>query len=300
MLLNNMQNKLERPDYPDLYDSANNASLTSQKEYTNIMKLYLWLTAISAFLTIYVKESKFAGIIATLFFLVILGLTIYQSVKRQDKIWYNGRAVAESVKTRTWRFIMRAEPYIDCDNIESVKQEFCNDLKEILKQNQSLGSYLLQKNISTKGNITDSMIEIRSYSLKDRLNYYISNRIMQNRNRYLTKAKYNREQEIKWFYSIVAINFLIILLLLLEIGYDWYFLPTSGMIVLSSTILTWTQIKKFQELATSYSLTAHEIGLIKDESFKAISESTLSDFVKDSENAFSREHTQWIARKDTP
>jgi len=300
MLLNNMQNKLERPDYPDLYDSANNASLTSQKEYTNIMKLYLWLTAISAFLTIYVKESKFAGIIATLFFLVILGLTIYQSVKRQDKIWYNGRAVAESVKTRTWRFIMRAEPYIDCDNIESVKQEFCNDLKEILKQNQSLGSYLLQKNISTKGNITDSMIEIRSYSLKDRLNYYISNRINEQRNWYLTKAKYNREQEKKWFYSIVAINFLIILLLLLEIGYDWYFLPTSGMIVLSSTILTWTQIKKFQELATSYSLTAHEIGLIKDESFKAISESTLSDFVKDSENAFSREHTQWIARKDTP
>lgn len=295
-----MQNKLERPDYPDLYDSANNASLTSQKEYTNIMKLYLWLTAISAFLTIYVKESKFAGIIATLFFLVILGLTIYQSVKRQDKIWYNGRAVAESVKTRTWRFIMRAEPYIDCDNIESVKQEFCNDLKEILKQNQSLGSYLLQKNISTKGNITDSMIEIRSYSLKDRLNYYISNRINEQRNWYLTKAKYNREQEKKWFYSIVAINFLIILLLLLEIGYDWYFLPTSGMIVLSSTILTWTQIKKFQELATSYSLTAHEIGLIKDESFKAISESTLSDFVKDSENAFSREHTQWIARKDTP
>lgn len=295
-----MQNKLKRPDYPDLYDYANNASLTSQKEYTNIMKLYLSLTVISAFLTIYVKESKIAGIIATLFFLVILGLTIYQSVKRQDKIWYNGRAVAESIKTRTWRFIMRAEPYIDCENIESVKHAFCNDLKEILNQNKSLGSYLLQEQMTTKGNITDNMLEIRSYSLKDRLNYYTSNRINEQRMWYLSKAKYNRQQEKNWFYSIIIINFIIVLLLLLEIGFDWYFLPTSGMIVLSSTILTWTQIKKFQDLATSYSLTAHEIGLIKDECFKAVSESSFSDFVKDSENAFSREHTQWIARKDTP
>lgn len=295
-----MQNKIESPDYPELYDSANNASLTSQKEYIFNMKLYLILTVISAFLSIYIKESKVSGIIATILFLIILALTIYQSVKRQDRIWYNGRAVAESVKTRTWRFIMRAEPYIDSNNIETVKTEFCNDLKEILNQNKSLGSYLLNERASTKGNITNSMLDIRGLNLKDRLNYYISNRINEQRNWYITKASYNKKQEKKWFYSVISVNFIVILLLLLEVGYDWYFLPTSGIIVLSSSFLTWTQVKKFQELATSYSLTAYEIGLIKDENFKVIDEKTFSDFVKDSENAFSREHTQWIARKDAP
>jgi hypothetical protein len=30
----------------------------------------------------------------------------------------------------------------------------------------------------------------------------------------------------------------------------------------------------------------------------ALLKKSLSDFVKDAENAFSREHTQWVARKD--
>lgn len=295
-----MPNSFKRPDYPELYDSANKASLISQNEYTTIMKIYLILTVLSAVLTMYIKESKIAGIIAAVFFLIILGLTIYQGIKRFDRIWYNGRAVAESVKTRTWRFVMRAEPYNDTDKIEFVKSEFCDDLKDILTQNKSLGSYLLQESVSSKGNITNSMLSIRKLPLVDRLNYYLSNRINEQRLWYITKANINKRQEKKWFYGIVATNFSVLILLLLEIGYEWYFLPTSAIIVAGSSFLTWTQIKKYQDLATSYALTAHEIGIIKDESFKVIDEKSLSNFVKDSENAFSREHTQWIARKDAP
>ncbi|MEO1352240.1 MAG: DUF4231 domain-containing protein [Cyanobacteria bacterium J06635_15] len=48
---------------------------------------------------------------SALLFLVTLAILIGLRVKRPDDIWYNGRAVAESVKTRTWRWVMRAEPY---------------------------------------------------------------------------------------------------------------------------------------------------------------------------------------------
>lgn len=294
-----MPSNTNRPDYPALYDSANNASLTSQKYYILGMKWYIGLSIAAAFLSIYIKESTFAGILATIMFFAIMFLTIFQAVKRYDRTWYNGRAVAESVKTRTWRFITRAEPYFDNENVNNVREEFCNDLKSILDQNRELGSFLSHESV-TKDTITQSMLEIRKFSLTDRLNYYVSNRINEQRNWYHTKASINKEMAKKWFIGLIVINSIIILLLLIEVGYDIYNLPTPALIVVGSSIVSWTQIKKYQDLATSYGLTAHEIGIIKDQSFKVQGEKELSDFVKDAENAFSREHTQWVARKDKP
>lgn len=294
-----MPSNSTRPDYPALYDSANNASLISQNYYLLIMKWYIGLSIGAAVLSIYIKESTLAGILASIMFFAILFLTIYQAVKRYDRTWYNGRAVAESVKTRTWRFITRAEPYFDNENINSVKQEFCDDLKDILDQNRELGSFLTHESV-TKDTITKSMLEVRKYSLTDRLNYYISNRINEQRNWYHTKATLNKNMAKKWFIGLVVTNSVIIILLLIEVGYKIYYLPTPALIVVGSSIVSWTQIKKYQDLATSYGLTAHEIGIIKDQSFKVQGEKELSDFVKDAENAFSREHTQWVARKDKP
>lgn len=62
--------------------------------------------------------------------------------------------------------------------------------------------------------------------------------------------------------------------------------------------LTWLQAKKHNELNSSYSLAAHEIVLIKSEAELVDSDKALSNFVVSSESAFSREHTQWTARKN--
>ena len=51
-------------------------------------------------------------------------------------------------------------------------------------------------------------------------------------------------------------------------------------------------------VAASYALAAHEIGLIKEQSLLPDTPEKFSLFVGDAENAFSREHTQWVARKD--
>lgn len=294
-----MPSSYERPDYPALYDSANRASIDSQRYYMTSMKWYIGLSIFAALLSVYIKESTLAGILAAIAFFAILFLTIFQGVKRFDRTWYNGRAVAESVKTRTWRFIMRAEPYFDVESINSVKQEFCNDLKDILEQNRELGSSLSHESV-TNDTISKSMLKIRTLSVTDRLNYYISNRINEQRSWYHTRASQNKRLANNWFLVLVITNSVVILLLLIEVGYKIYNLPTPSLIVAGTSVVSWMQIKKFQDLATSYGLTAHEIGIIKEQSFKVQGERELSDFVKDAENAFSREHTQWVARKDKP
>ncbi len=74
--------------------------------------------------------------------------------------------------------------------------------------------------------------------------------------------------------------------------------PIVVIAVASSAVLTWVQAKKHNELNSSYSLAAHEIVLIKGESVSVQNESDLSEFVINSESAFSREHTQWTASKN--
>lgn len=294
----NTQSKGTRPDYPALYDAANKASIDSQNDYLLLMKFYIGLTILAAFFSLYIKESKVAGIVAATMFFIIILLTGVQALKRFDKIWYNGRAVAESVKTITWRFIMRAEPYRDNSNLDSVKKDFCKDLNDILEQNRVLGNYLTGESM-LKDTITESMLMIRALAFEDRLNFYISNRINEQRNWYHHKASLNKRLAKKWFYGLLTAHILTLVLILIEVSYEIYYLPTTAFIVISGSILTWMQIKRFQDLSSSYSLTAHEIGILKSQNFEVIDESTLSKYVKDAENAFSREHTQWVARKDT-
>ncbi|AVA15771.1 hypothetical protein C3E99_03320 [Sphingopyxis sp. MG] len=78
----------------------------------------------------------------------------------------------------------------------------------------------------------------------------------------------------------------------------WSVWPAEPLLVAASAAIGWIQIKKFNELASAYSLTAHEIGIIQTRISDVTTESEFSEFVNESERAFSREHTQWVARQN--
>ena len=100
-----------------------------------------------------------------------------------------------------------------------------------------------------------------------------------------------------WFSVMIALHVLAIFLLLLKIKNPTNELPVEVVAVCASSVLSWLQTKKHNELSASYALTTQEISLIRGEASYVDSEESFSSFVIDSENAFSREHTQWFARK---
>ena len=95
----------------------------------------------------------------------------------------------------------------------------------------------------------------------------------------------------------VGLHSVAILMLLYRIKAPETNLPIEVMAVAAGAVLTWLQARKHNELNSSYALAAHEIVLIKGEGLSVHSEADFSNFVIDSEAAFSREHTQWTARK---
>jgi archaellum biogenesis protein FlaJ (TadC family) len=288
---------MKETDYPSLYQAANNAAVKTQSWYLNAVKFYLILLLVGALLTKFAPKDITWSIFAAIVLLITLALSIYQAFKRFDIIWYNGRAVAESVKTRTWRFIMQAEPYQATTTYPIIARHFTNDVSEILNENKELGKYLTDN--GSADSITIEMLNIRSMDLLNRKEYYKKNRVDEQRKWYAKKARWNNRQSIIWFSLMIGANSLAIIFVILQVAYpDNDDFPVEIFIALAGSILTWMQIKRFQDLATSYSLTAHEITLIRQNIDFCNTETELSDYVKDAENAFSREHTQWVARKD--
>lgn len=282
---------------PGLYQAADKASLDAQRIYFWGLMLYLLLLIIAAAISFAFSDTSGGALTSTILFLITLAILIALRVKRPDDIWYNGRAVAESVKTRTWRWMMRAEPYEDCENIDIVSKQFINDLKAILDQNRSLAKEL-PTDVYISAPISDIMREVRLKPVEDRLEIYKTDRVKNQADWYSRKSVFNRQRSKLWFWASVALHATAIFMLLYRIKDPSLSLPVGVIATAATAVLTWLQAKKHNELASSYSLAAHEIVLIKGEALSAKDEKSFSDFVVNAEVAFSREHTQWAARKN--
>lgn len=283
-------------DFPALYNSADSASLRAQDHYFGALKCYLFLLILAAFVSYAWPTNAYGAISSASLFLITLGILVWLKMQKPEDIWYNGRAVAESVKTRTWRWIMKSEPYDEDIPEEQAQREFLNDLKAILDQNRSL-SHVLEWSPDLGEAISEKMIAIRSLPWPQRLETYIRDRVDNQSVWYSKKSQLNRRLAKRWFIVSIVLHSAAVLLLLYRIKEPASSLPIEVIATAAGAVLTWVQAKKHNELNSSYALAAHEIVLIKGESVSLKNEPQLSEFVINSEAAFSREHTQWTARK---
>src|SRR5690554_642568 len=134
--------KVSSEDLPGLYQSANSCSIRAQAVYFRSLRWYLLLLIVAALFPFLATSDAMGALVSAILFLVTLGILVFLRVKRPDDIWYNGRAVAESVKTISWRWMMRADPYHDADSLDSVSKDFIRDLRQILSHNESLSHSL--------------------------------------------------------------------------------------------------------------------------------------------------------------
>lgn len=289
--------KLRDECLPALFVAADDASIAAQSSYYFALKSYLSLLVIAALISFYYPTDLFGALSSVILFLITLCILIWLKVQKPEDTWYNGRAVAESVKTRTWRWVMKAEPYDNDVPDEQIRKEFLSDLKSILDQNRSLSGHLEPK--KTNGNaISTEMSDIRELPFEERLNIYKTQRVNNQADWYAKKSLLNKRRAKQWFIVSVVLHAIAISLLLWRITDPALSLPIAIVATVASAVLTWLQAKKHNELNSSYSLAAHEIVLIKGEAESVDSDRALSSFVVNSESAFSREHTQWSARKN--
>ena len=122
--------------------------------------------------------------------------------------------------------------------------------------------------------------------------------VREQRSWYSRKSGLNRSSEKKFFWLAIVIQFIAFALAAYQIKNPNFSNLAAVFAVGTTSIFSWMQIKKFQELAQVYALTSQELGFVDARSASVTNDLELSSFVSDSENAISREHTMWVARRD--
>lgn len=292
---------MDNKDYPNYFQASDKLSIDSQKYYLNIIRADLLSMIFAALLAIYsfqITEYKL-GVHILIGILLLLGLilTIILKSKKYEDIWYQGRALAESCKTITWRFSMCSEYFESNISQEEVKERFITRIKEIANEFSNLSGSLNAK-ILNKEIITDKMLELRNLSVNEKKEYYIKQRIENQKKWYAEKAEWNKNKSNFWFWLIIvsqAVALISIVFLIKNPDNNWNLVGL--LTTIASSAISWLQIKQHQELKQAYTTASEELNFIKELSYKVTNNEQLSEFILDSENAISREHTLWIAQR---
>lgn len=292
---------MDTKDFPGLYQAADDSSVRAQKYYLIIIGLDLVFMILGALLAIYNFESNSAKliiyIISGFFLITSLILTIVLKSKAYEDTWYQGRALAESVKTLAWRYCTCSELFEKSKSSEEVNAIFINRLKELANEFKELNKHLDANKIS-RSVISNRMESLRDLSTDKRKEVYINERIADQKKWYSKKATFNKKKYDFWFAVIVIAQFLsvvTIVALIKEPSLNWNLVGLFTTI--SAAAISWLQLKQHQELKQAYTTAAQELNFIEASSKSIHNENELSKFVLDSENAISREHTLWLAQK---
>jgi len=181
---------------------------------------------------------------------------------------------------------------------QAADARFADELRSILQERRSLaGKYAVES--ADAPQITTEMSAHRQRSTQDRLSLYVNGRIHDQRSWYAGKADQSGTLHTKWFWvaTICQAAALLSAIFMIRLT-DPPVNPTGACSALAAAAMAWLQLKRYQDLAQAYPLAALELGLIEAQSRHIHTETELSAFVANAENAISREHTMWVARRD--
>lgn len=288
-------------DFPNYFIAGDKASLRAQSTYTKFVRWDLILMVFASALSIYNYETEDSKLyiyaISGLILLIATILSLVIKNKKYEDVWYRGRALAESCKTLTWRYITCSEYFENSLTKQEVERKFIDRIKEINSEFNDISNILNAKHIALPI-ITDEMNRIRNLSLKERKDFYLVNRINNQITWYSNKAENNKNLYENWFWAVIISQILAIISIVFLIKYPMSNFNLVGLFTtFSASCFSWLQLKKYQENKEAYTTATSELNMIRQELSDTNTELEFSKFVLDSENAMSREHTMWIAQK---
>ncbi|GGI95240.1 membrane protein [Saccharopolyspora subtropica] len=286
---------LDHGDYPGLFQAADAASLHQQRSYLRGVRFRLVLTVAAAVLAAFTLRIGGAGIdvFALGTALAFVGAMVIQLAlvgSRPDQVWYEGRALAESVKTLTWRYAVAAQPFPAGD--EQADVEF---VKRIQAMHRDLPNVHLGP--TTAPPISERMRELRAAPLAVRKEAYLTGRVLDQQDWYATKAVYHQQRARIYRTTMLVME---------VVGVAGALAKATGVVdfdlagivaAMVSAVAAWTATRQRAATATAYVVASHELGVIRDLIDRDLDEQQWSAAVVDAESAISREHTMWHANR---
>ena len=192
--------------------------------------------------------------------------------------------------------MMKAAPFKDDS---TAKQSFIDQLRRIRAARPSSPKDLAQSLDANAQTLSSFMNDMRRKSLDERRNLYLESRLRDQKTWYSDKAKFNSKKESCWFWTIVILQVLAVALAIIWAASSS--LPVNMVPLLmtcAASAIAWSQIKRYGELAQTYSLASQELGDQEAIASDITEEADFLALVEQVEETISREHTMWCARRD--
>jgi hypothetical protein len=287
-------------DLPPIFHAADRSSSEAQAWFLwgTRIRLYALLGA-ALFGLLNWKHAPspvdWSGVMAASCFVIALVVEAYLYRANLERTWYEGRAVAESVRTLSWRYAVGGEPFMIGGPSETqVATRFLKDLMALFEAIKDLN---LAPATSSGEQITQNMRMVRASSLADRKDLYERGRVEDQQTWYQHKAEWNKQRAQAWTVAMLVVEIIgIVGGILKAVGsIDGDLLGFAGVVV--ATMTAWLQTKQHRTLTTAYTVTAVELASVRSELKQHNTEAAWAKFVHKAEEAFSREHTLWKARR---
>ena len=279
-------------DYPGLFQAADAASVQRQRSYRKVVLSRLVLTvAAAAFGAVQLDGLNWLALGTAVAFVGVMALELGEATSRPDKSWYTTRALSESVKTLTWRYIAGAEPFpstsdsADCDFVERISA-LQQDMPDVPLP-------------GTTPTITDKMRAVRAAPLAERKQAYLTGRVIDQQNWYANKALHHQRQAriLRTLMLVLEVVGIVGALLTAFAGIP---VDLAGFVAAGvSALAAWNSMRQNDATATDYVRASHELNLIRERLDRELDEQQWSDAVSEAETTISREHTMWHAHRST-
>jgi hypothetical protein len=289
---------VKEPEFPALYQAADRASLGGQHMSVRLRAAQLLLIISAAVLggiPLVFGTYRWGAYLAGIAFAVAGLIEATILTVQPDKAWYQGRAVAESVKSLAWRYAVggrpfsKSEPEVDADAVLAER------IQQILADFETFRIIPLK---DAKHEITEWMTRLRSQELSTRKAAYQRDRIENQRNWYSAKAAWNQGRSVAWSFGLLGVQTLGVIGAVIKGTTNWDFDLLGVMAAIAAAVVAWLQIKQHAALSQSYAHAAHELSAIQTLAPTIHSEVEWARFVDSSETAISREHTAWRAKRE--
>lgn len=283
----------------DVFQAADRRAISAQRNFLRMRLLELSLLVAAAIVDgLPVPDGRFPS--STVLPLVGSGLFLLAGLLETNVVtttpersWYAARALAESARTLAWRFAVGGLPFpLDSSDAD---RTFLRRLQEVAGQFPELS--ILPDSSPKSVEITPWMASLRASPLPDRTAAYLQLRIEDQRRWYASKSRWNRNRASLWSAGILLIQFSGIAAGCLSAVFRRSFDALPIIAAIAASVVAWLQIKQHATLAESYSVTAMELSDVLASAPTPNDEEAWAQFVDKSENAMSREHTLWRAKR---
>lgn len=282
-------------EYPGIHDLSSRYSMVCQRRYKIFAAVNLLALTASSAIGLFSAYFWKTQIISILLIIIAVVAFLFQEYSRNYGDWFDARAVAESVKTASWRFAVKARPYgVDLSEGESIRL-FGKEMEEITAGRKELISQFDYPNSSESFSYpTESMRALRLMGWQDRKRSYLMFRLTDQYDWYGKKAALNAKRQRGWSAVVILLQIAAVAasVAAVMLGLDF----SAAFLTAASAALAWLQVQQRKMLAHSYGVAAGELAMIRDKMYMVNDEEGFTDMAAEAELAMSREHTLWISR----